>query len=59
MAGALKQASSKGVPIMLRALLYSAGLNYLFRRLGGRGGYGGYGGGYGGYGRMRPFSRRW
>jgi hypothetical protein len=45
---------------MLRALLYSAGLNYLFRRLGGRGG--GYGGGYGGssgYGRSRPFGRRW
>jgi hypothetical protein len=44
---------------MLRALLYSVGLRYLFRKMGGRGG--GYGGGYGsgGYGRMRPFSRRW
>jgi hypothetical protein len=41
---------------MLRALLYSAGLSYLFRKMGGRGGYGG---GYGGYSRMRPFSRRW
>jgi hypothetical protein len=42
---------------MLRALLYSAGLNFLFRKLGGRGGgYGSYGGGYG---RARPFGRRW
>ncbi len=41
---------------MLRALLYSIGLNYLFRRLGGRRGYGG--GGYG-HTSMRPFSRRW
>ncbi len=41
---------------MLRALLYSVGLNYLFRKMGGRGGYGGYGGGYG---RARPFGRRW
>jgi hypothetical protein len=40
---------------MLRALLYSVGLNYLFRRMGGRRGYG-----YGNsYAPMRPFSRRW
>lgn len=40
---------------MLRALLYSAGLSYIFRKMGGRGrGYGS-----SGYGRMRPFSRRW
>jgi len=43
---------------MLRALLYSVGLSYLFRRLGGRRGYGSYGGGYG-HSPMRPFSRRW
>lgn len=42
---------------MLRALLYSVGINYLFRKLGGRGG--GYGASGGGYGRARPFSRRW
>jgi hypothetical protein len=43
---------------MIRSLLYSVGLNFLFRKLGGRRGYGG---GYGAYGsnRMRPFSRRW
>jgi len=41
---------------MLRALLYSVGLSYLFRRLGGRrGGHGSYGSGYG----VRPFGRRW
>ena len=40
---------------MLRSLLYSIGLNYLFRRMGGGRGYGGYGSG--GYGRMR--GRRW
>ncbi|HEY0115108.1 MAG TPA: hypothetical protein VGB54_05255 [Allosphingosinicella sp.] len=42
---------------MFRSLLYSIGLNYLFRRMGGRRSYGGYGS-YGS-GRMRPFSRRW
>ena len=41
---------------MLRSLLYSIGLSYLFRRLGGRSGYSAYGGGYG---RVRPFGRRW
>ena len=40
---------------MIRSLLYSFGLNYLFRKLGGRG----RASGMGGYGRMRPFSRRW
>lgn len=41
---------------MLRALLYSFGLNYLFRRMGG---HRSYGDGHGGYGRMRGFGRRW
>jgi hypothetical protein len=42
---------------MFRSLIYSVGLSYLFRKLGGRGGYGG---GYGSsYGRSRPFGRRW
>lgn len=41
---------------MFRSILYSIGLSYLFRKMGGRGGYGGYGSSYG---RMRPFSRRW
>lgn len=44
---------------MFRSLLYSIGLSYLFRRMGGRRGYGGGYGSYGGMGRMRPFSRRW
>ena len=42
---------------MFRSLLYSVGLSYLFRRMGGRRGYGG--SGYGAMGRMRPFGRRW
>jgi hypothetical protein len=42
---------------MFRSLIYSIGLNYLFRRLGGR--RGGSYGSYGGSGRMSPFSRRW
>jgi hypothetical protein len=43
---------------MFRALLYSVGLNYMFRKMGGRRGYGS---SYGssGMGRMRPFGRRW
>jgi hypothetical protein len=41
---------------MFRSLIYSVGLSYLFRKLGGRGGHGGYGSGYG---RSRPFGRRW
>jgi hypothetical protein len=45
---------------MFRSLLYSIGLNFLFRRLGGRrSGYGSYGGYGSSYGRMRPFGRRW
>ena len=39
---------------MFRAMLYSFGLNFLFRKLGGRRGSGGHGSS-----RMRPFSRRW
>jgi hypothetical protein len=42
---------------MFRSLLYSIGLSYLFRKMGGgRRGYGGYGSSYG---RARPFGRRW
>jgi|GEM_PF-6243431 len=41
---------------MLRSLLYSVGLSYMFRKLGGRRGSGGYGSSYG---RARPFGRRW
>jgi hypothetical protein len=41
---------------MFRSILYSVGLSYLFRKLGGRGGGGGYGSSYG---RSRPFGRRW
>jgi hypothetical protein len=35
---------------MFRSILYSIGLSYLFRKMGGRGG---------GYGRSRSFGRRW